>query len=90
MQVPLLLQVIGCDGIWELLSSAEVVEFVRRRIEVRERIFENFLHQLYLLPLLLLPLLLLQLLLLPLLLLQRLLLQLLLLHRARMPFSGGG
>ncbi|CDJ35786.1 protein phosphatase 2C, putative [Eimeria mitis] len=25
--------VIGCDGIWELLSSAEVVEFVRRRIE---------------------------------------------------------
>ncbi|XP_026193261.1 protein phosphatase 1G [Cyclospora cayetanensis] len=25
--------VIGCDGIWELLSSAEVVEFVRRRID---------------------------------------------------------
>ncbi|KAL8274400.1 hypothetical protein Esti_001722 [Eimeria stiedai] len=25
--------IIGCDGIWELLSSAEVVEFVRRRIE---------------------------------------------------------
>ncbi|KAL8426113.1 hypothetical protein Efla_000105 [Eimeria flavescens] len=25
--------VIGCDGIWELLSSAEVAEFVRRRID---------------------------------------------------------
>lgn len=31
----LLLQIIGCDGIWELLSSSEVVEFVRRRIDVR-------------------------------------------------------